>query len=121
MMRRPARTRPITATFLAGLAAAIGSPICAAAAPPPNADPSLAPWFNSLRQPGSGISCCSVADCRRTEARFKGDQYEAFVDGQWRVVPPGAVLDRQDNPTGRAVVCYTPARGIMCFVKAPDA
>ena len=91
------------------------------AAPPPDADMSLAPWFNSLQQPGSGISCCSIADCRRTDSRDAGDHYEAFVDGQWRPVPPSAVVERQDNPTGHAVVCYTPARGIMCFIKAPDA
>ena len=91
------------------------------AAPPPNTDMSLAPWFNSLQQPGSGISCCSVADCRRTDSRYAGDHYEAFVDEQWRAVPPGAVVERQDNPTGHAVVCYTPARGIMCFIKAPDS
>ncbi len=93
----------------------------ALAAPPPNADPSMAPWFNSLQQPGSGISCCSIADCRRTDSRIVGDHYEVMIDGEWRAVPPSAVVDRDDNPTGRAVVCYTPARGIMCFIKAPDA
>jgi hypothetical protein len=82
---------------------------------------SLAPWFNSLQQPRTGISCCSIADCRRTDARLAGDHYEALVDGQWRAVPPEAVVERADNPTGRAVVCYTPSRGIMCFIKAPDA
>jgi hypothetical protein len=81
----------------------------------------MAPWFNSLQQPGSGISCCSIADCRRTDSRIVGDHYEVMIDGEWRAVPPSAVVDRDDNPTGRAVVCYTPARGIMCFIKAPDA
>ncbi|MDR3536733.1 MAG: hypothetical protein P4L71_09565, partial [Acetobacteraceae bacterium] len=68
-------------TVLAGFAGE------ARAAPPPNADPSLAPWFNSLQQPGSGISCCSIADCRRTDSRVAGDHYEVMIDGQWRAVP----------------------------------
>jgi hypothetical protein len=105
----------------AGFAALASLPVTATAAPPPNADMSLAPWFNSLQQPRTGISCCSIADCRRTDSRLAGDHYEALIDGQWRPVPPEAVVERTDNPTGRAVVCYTPARGIMCFIKAPDA
>lgn len=91
------------------------------ARPPPNADMSLAPWFQSLRQPHTGMSCCSVSDCRQTDFRIEGGQYEALIDGQWRRVPPEVVLQRTDNPTGRAVVCYTPYRGIMCFVRGPEA
>jgi hypothetical protein len=87
--------------------------------PPEGADPSLAPWFQSLRQPGTGVSCCSIADCRQTDYRTNGDAYEALIDGEWLVVPSEKVLHRVDNPTGRAVVCYLPGRGIMCFV-TPD-
>jgi hypothetical protein len=36
----------------------------ALAAPPDNFDPKLSPWFDSLRQPGTGAGCCSIADCR---------------------------------------------------------
>ena len=43
------------------------------AAPPENADPNLAPWFESLKQPGSGVSCCSIADCRPVEYRLVAD------------------------------------------------
>ena len=25
-----------------------------------------------------------------------------------------------DNPTGRAVVCYTPTLGIVCFIRGPE-
>ncbi|HUB46134.1 MAG TPA: hypothetical protein VMB73_14205 [Acetobacteraceae bacterium] len=92
----------------------------AEAHPPPNADMSLAPWFQSLKQPGTGMSCCSIADCRQTDFRIQGGQYQALIDGEWRPVPPNAVLERTDNPTGRAVVCYTPYFGIMCFIKGPE-
>jgi hypothetical protein len=93
----------------------------AAAAPPSNADPALAPWFHSLMQPGTGVSCCSLSDCRATESRTNGDHYEALVGEQWVVVPPDKILQRTDNPIGRAVVCWTPQRGILCFVRATES
>jgi hypothetical protein len=94
--------------------------VAAVAKPPSDADYSLAPWFQSLRQPGSGVSCCSLADCRTTDYRTDGNHYEALIDGRWLVVPQDKILKRVDNPTGRAVVCYTPALGIMCFVRAAE-
>jgi hypothetical protein len=42
------------------------------------------------------------------------------VAGEWKVVPPEVVLRRTDNPTGSAIVCYTPYRGIMCFIRGPE-
>jgi hypothetical protein len=93
----------------------------AAAQPPPNADPSLAPWFRSLLQPGTQISCCSLADCRTTEYRIRADGYQALVGGNWLSVPPEKILQRTDNPTGRAIVCWTAQRGIMCFVRATES
>jgi hypothetical protein len=30
------------------------------------------------------------------------------------------VLQRTDNPVGRAVVCWTPERGVMCFVRGTE-
>lgn len=92
----------------------------AEAHPPAGADMSLAPWFQSLRQPGTGMSCCSIADCRPTDFRIRNGQYQAMIGGEWRPVPPSAVLRRTDNPTGRAVVCYTPYFGIMCFIRGPE-
>ena len=46
----------------------------AEANPPPDADMSLAPWFQSLKQPGTGMSCCSMADCRPADFRIQGGQ-----------------------------------------------
>lgn len=88
------------------------------AKPPQNADPALAPWFQGLRQPGTGVSCCSIADCRPTEYRIKSDHYEVLIEERWLIVPPDKILQRMDNPTGRAIVCWTPQLGIMCFVPA---
>ena len=92
----------------------------ATARPPPNADMSLAPWFQGLKQPGTGISCCSIADCRQTDFRVTGSHCEALVEGEWRPIPPEKVLEGTDNPTGRAVVCYAPGIGIMCFIRGPE-
>jgi hypothetical protein len=104
------------------IAGVIMLPGCLAhAAPPENADPALSPWYNSLRAPWTNALCCSMADCRPTDSRVSGDHYEAFVGGEWRPVPPDRVLQRTDNPTGRAVVCWTPSAGIMCFVRGPES
>ncbi len=93
-------------------------PLAASAQPPSNADPRLAPWFRSLLQPGTEISCCSLSDCHETDYRVTADHYEALITGKWVIVPPNKILQRTDNPTGRAVVCWTRERGIMCFMRA---
>ena len=94
-------------------------PVLAAA--PPDADPALAPWFNSLRQPWTNALCCSMADCRPADSRLNDGHYEALIEGEWRRVPDHLILNRNDNPTGRAIVCWTPQVGILCFVRAPDS
>jgi len=113
--------------FLLGLASVTGLaalPFVAAdtgwTAPPEHADPTLAPWFNSLRQPGTGVSCCSIADCRPVDYRGGPAGYEVWIENAWHKVPADKVLDGKDNPVGRAVVCYTPALGIMCFVRGTE-
>ena len=93
----------------------------ALAAPPEHADPALAPWYNSLQRPSSGFPCCSIADCRPVRARTRGDRFEALIDGEWRVVPDKAILNRMDNPTGQAVACWRPNTGILCFVLPPES
>lgn len=104
----------------AALVALALTPFPVGAAPPEGADMSLAPWFGSLKQPGTGASCCSIADCRPADYRIMGDAYEVQLYGEWKKVPPDVILRRADNPTGRAVVCYTPYRGIMCFIRGPE-
>jgi hypothetical protein len=106
------------AAVLAGVAL---QPLPISAAPPPDADPTLAPWFNSLRQPWTNALCCSVADCRPVESRLSDGHYEALIEGEWRRVPDHLILNRNDNPTGRAIACWTPQVGILCFVRAPES
>jgi len=91
-------------------------------------DPELHDWFESLTLPG-GIpgSCCKLADCHMVQDREGADGFEAFINEKWMRIPPSVVLQRHDNPTGRAVACWTSYRdpnrdigeeieNILCFV-----
>jgi hypothetical protein len=92
------------------------------AAPPENADPALHGWFESLKQPKTGISCCSTADCRPVQYRLAPDGYEALLDARWIRVPADRILHQISNPTGRAILCRSPISGsILCFVPASEA
>jgi len=50
------------------------------AAPPPDADPALAPWFQSLQSP-NGMVTCSYS------ARFRGACAGSLSDGSSRLYP----------------------------------
>jgi len=122
--------REISGRFGRTIAVAVGLALsqAAGAAPPDNPNPALAPWFESLKQPGTGASCCSIADCRTVEFRQDRDGYEVLIDRRWKLsspfwlrVPPNRIIDRTDNPTNRAVVCFTPEAGILCFVRPAES
>jgi hypothetical protein len=86
---------------------------------PSGIDPSLAPWFRSLREPINNGSCCSERDCELVQAKIALDHYEVFVEGGWRRVPPAVVLKRHDNPTGAAVLCHIHLN-MICFIPSPE-
>ena len=110
--------RLLTVCVLLLLAVGSGS---APAAPPENADPALAPFFQSLKQPGSGASCCSISDCRPVDYRMGADGYEAKLDGDWVRIPDHRVLHGQTNPTARGIACRSPISGaVLCFVPASE-
>jgi hypothetical protein len=105
----------------------------ATAAPPQNADPSLASWFRSLTNPVVGLSCCAEADghiLSDSDWRANGDRYEIRVNGTWWPVPPETVLNHVPNPTGGAVAFWE-AHGhnnnndkppnIYCFVRPVES
>jgi len=94
--------RSVILAFVVALA-----PLQALAAPPANADQSLAPWFGSL-QTANGTSCCGAADCRSPKEypiKITSKGYEVYVLGKWLAVPKEAISDRLDNPTGDYVIC----------------
>jgi hypothetical protein len=98
--------------------------------PPENADPEYAPWFQSLRAKNGG-GCCSQSDCRAVEYRIAADHYEVLIGKQfgdevephWEAVPPESVLQKHDNPTGRAIACWTPYTEprLLCFVRPAES
>lgn len=102
------------AAFFLALAYAVAMSV-AYGAPPENADPALAPWFRSLAQPDTGISCCSIADCRPVDARITPDGWEIFHDDKWLPVPPAKILVGKQNPTGKPVACVLNGQ-VLCFV-----
>jgi hypothetical protein len=115
--------------LVAGLAAVPLYALSLPAAPPENADPNLAQWFRGLTQPGSGASCCDLSDCRGASTRIGPDGYEVLIAestfpvaaDQWVRVPPERILHGKDNPLGRGVVCWTPNKGVICFVRPSEA
>ena len=91
------------------------------AAAPENGEPSMHGWFESLKQPGSGVSCCSIADCRPVDYKLNGEGYEALIETRWMRIPDDKILHGKPNPTGRAVLCRSPISGtILCFVPASE-
>jgi hypothetical protein len=90
------------------------------AAPPDNADPNLAQWFQSLLQPDTGVSCCSIADCHPADSRVGPAGYEVLLDDEWQPVPREKILQGKHNPIGRAGVCSSQAMGILCFVRGTE-
>jgi hypothetical protein len=88
----------------------------------------MAPWFRSLRVPGTENRCCDVADCRNYPVRPDGSNYQVFFDDRWLTVPTEVVSDRVDNPTGDYVTCiqrdhWTNGQPdgprVLCLFKAP--
>jgi hypothetical protein len=103
----------------------------AVAHPPPNADPALHEWFESLKQPHTGVGCCAESDCRiltNDQWRTTQNGYQIRVRRFWINVPPDKVLQHQPNPTGSAVACYREGYGpptpahifIYCFVRSTE-
>lgn len=89
------------------------------ARPPASPEPALSPWYRSLVSPDTGIGCCSETDCRAVEAHWTKSHYEVLIQEHWWPVPAVTVLHGTENPTGQAVVCWSPQLGIMCFVPGP--
>jgi hypothetical protein len=114
---RPVRySRFVAVAALASLAAEQ-----AEARPPPNPDPVMSLWFKGLVNPDTSISCCADTDCRVADAQWARDHYKVLIRGEWLQVPSEAVVYKGGNPTGQAVVCWSPALGIMCFVPGPGS
>lgn len=93
----------------------------------------FADWFRSLKVPGTerirnpaDASCCSPArDCQTTDYETDAaGRYWINAEGEHIQVPPDKILQRTDNPTGRAVACLHHFNGhpiVHCFVRPPES
>ena len=93
----------------------------------------FADWFHSLKVPGierplnpADASCCSPErDCQTTDYEVDAaGGYWIKADGERIQVPPDKILQRTDNPTGRAVACLRHVNGhpiVLCFVRPPES
>jgi hypothetical protein len=72
-------------------------------------------WFKSLKQPATGMSCCDVSDCRRTDADYRAGQWWAVVENNWTPIPKEKELEKK-SIDGDAYVCSGPRGTIYCFV-----
>jgi len=87
-----------------------------------------ADWFNSLRGPEEGVSCCgNHHDCATVSDYRPGEipgSYRALLNGEWLDVPAFVVLERADNPTGLPVLCigrdHTGRPFARCFVRPSE-
>lgn len=114
----------MTKTAVLFILTAVAFSGAAFAKPPPNADPALHGWFQSLRQPKTGVSCCSVSDCHRlteNQWRMTPGGYQVEIGSRWVNVPQSHVLEHQRNPSGGAVACYDDVRRVVfCFVPGQE-
>lgn len=62
-------------------------------------------WFQSLKQPRSGKSCCDIADCKRTRAEWRQGRWFAEILGKWREVPTDTIVHKPPSLDGDAYVC----------------
>ena len=76
-------------------------------------------WYETLKQPLSGYSCCDNKDCRPTTARRQGELLEVLVDGEWMKVPSTAILTGTSPDTNTHVCAaqlYGRPKVIFCVV-----
>ena len=103
---------------------------CFSAAAHPSGD-EFAEWYRSLKEPGTEgmmdrpTACCSPErDCQTTDYETDGaGRYWITTDGERIQVPPNKILQRTDNPTGRAAACLHYYNGhplVRCFVRPPE-
>ena len=94
----------------------------------------FADWYRSLKVPGTterflnsvDASCCSPErDCQPTDYDTDAaGHYWIKVKGERIQVPADKILQRTDNPTGRAVACWRYFNGhpiVRCFVRPPES
>ena len=87
-------------------------------------------WYSSVKQPDTGVGCCGKADAYFCDEGAKGQQVICIINDDRddaelkRIhVPNGTVVEipphkinKDPNPTGRAVVWLSSYGFVWCFV-----
>lgn len=103
--------------------------VCAALAHDP-AHHELDGWYATRKQPDTGISCCGPSDAYFCDEGARGQQVVCIINDDrddkelHRIhIPNGTVIEipqhkinKDPNPTGRAVVWLSSAGFVWCFV-----
>jgi hypothetical protein len=50
-------------------------------------------WYQTLKQPKNGASCCNNQDCRPTQSRMINGEVQVEIDGEWTIVPREKILN----------------------------
>lgn len=94
------------------------------------AAPELDQWYSTRKQPDTGVSCCGPSDAYFCDEGAKGSQVVCTINdtrdnaalsrhpianGTVIEIPPEKI-NKDPNPTGRAVVWISPYGFVWCFV-----
>lgn len=82
------------------------------AEPPPGVDINspTGQFYQDLKQPENGISCCSIADCSWTvleEKDLPDGSEKAFVEewNEWVDIPEHVIIKDKPNTLGQPILC----------------
>ena len=106
---------------------ALGLSACPAFAPAQDHHPMHKDFYRFWIDPVTGGSCCNArvekdgietGDCEPTKAKIVGGQWFVWIRQENAYIPvPDSKVLRERNPSGQdAHVCWTPNRGVICFV-----
>lgn len=87
-------------------------------------------WYSSIKQPDTGISCCGPSDAYFCDEAARGSQVVCKINddrdnAELKRLPvangtvieiPQHKINKDPNPTGRAVVWLSPSGFVWCFV-----
>lgn len=68
-------------------------------------------WYKTLKQPGTGLSCCNDEDCRPTVSRVVDNVVQVLLDGEWTPVPREKIL-KTPSPDLGSHVCAPKASSL---------
>ena len=83
-------------------------------------------WYQTLKQPGTNVSCCNNTDCRPTMSRVVDGAVQVVLDGDWTPVPSEKILKTPAPDLGDHVCApkrnnFLPKGYVYCVVLGSGA